>query len=162
MHVNNPYLKIFYSLPKIHKRFHAGLYYQIQTVLLRMFHSLISISNACKTLYERYERILKKALNLLPDNLIFQAIMVVGLYPNKPNEEWLIAIRKVLDTKEDRTILTVSLIKLTESALKLVSVNTMTLPLNTSDKLQLELKRHLLMLPFLGTALSSKRPVTDF
>ena len=26
--------------------------------------------------------------------------MVVGLYPNKPNEEWLIAIRKVLDTKE--------------------------------------------------------------
>ena len=88
--------------------------------------------------------------------------MVVGLYPNKPNEEWLIAIRKVLDTKEDRTILTVSLIKLTESALKLVSVNTMTLPSNTSDKLQLELKRNLLMLPFLGTALSSKRPVTDF
>lgn len=71
------------------------------------------------------------------DDLIFHAIIALGLYPNKPNEEWLIAIIKVLHTKEDRTILTVSLIKLAQSALKLY-------------------------VAFLGTTLSSKRPVTDF
>ena len=55
---------------------------------------------------------LKKIANLapLPD--------VVGLYPNIPHEEGLIAIRKALDTRKDKTISTDSLIELAEYVLK--------------------------------------------
>ena len=51
---------------------------------------------------------LKKIENLppLPDNLIFCTIDLVGLYPNIPHEEGLIAIKKALDTRKDKTIST--------------------------------------------------------
>ena len=50
----------------------------------------------------------KKIANIppLPDDLILCAIDVVGLYANIPREEGLIAIRKALDTRKDKTILT--------------------------------------------------------
>ena len=46
------------------------------------------------------------------------AIDVVGLYPNIPHEEGLIAIRNALDTRKDKTISTDSLIELAEYVLK--------------------------------------------
>ena len=63
---------------------------------------------------------LKKIANLapLPDGLILCTVDVVGLYPNIPHEEGLIAIRKALDTRKDKTISTDSLIKLAEYVLK--------------------------------------------
>ena len=63
---------------------------------------------------------LKKIANLppLPDDLILCTIDVVGLYPNIPHEEGLIAIRKALDTRKDKTISTDSLIELAECVLK--------------------------------------------
>ena len=63
---------------------------------------------------------LKKIANLapLPDGLILCAVDVVGLYPNIPHEEGLIAIRKALDTRKDKTISTDSLIDLAEYVLK--------------------------------------------
>ena len=63
---------------------------------------------------------LKKVANLppLPDDLILCAIDVVGLYPNIPHEEGLIAIRKALDTRKDKTISTDFLIELAECFLK--------------------------------------------
>ena len=42
----------------------------------------------------------------------------MGLYPNIPHEEGLIAIRKALDTRKDKTISTDSLIGLAECVLK--------------------------------------------
>ena len=54
----------------------------------------------------------------LPDDLILCTIDVVGLYPNIPCDEGLIAIRKPLDTRKDKTILTDSLIELAECVLK--------------------------------------------
>ena len=42
----------------------------------------------------------------------------MGLYPNIPREEELIAIRKALDTRKDKTISTDSLIELAECVLK--------------------------------------------
>ena len=43
---------------------------------------------------------------------------IVGLYPNIPHEEGLIAIRKALDTRKYKTISTDSLIELTEYVLR--------------------------------------------
>ena len=48
----------------------------------------------------------------LPDDLILCTIDAVGLYPNIPHEKGLIAIRKALDTKKDKTISTDSLTEL--------------------------------------------------
>ena len=63
---------------------------------------------------------LKKIANLapLPDGLILCTVDVVGLYPNIPHEEGLIAIRKALDARKDKTISTDSLIELAEYVLK--------------------------------------------
>ena len=54
----------------------------------------------------------------MPDDLILCTIDVVGLYPNIPQEEGLIAIRKALDTRKDKTISTDFLIELAECVLK--------------------------------------------
>ena len=64
---------------------------------------------------------LKKIANLPPlsDDLILCAVDVMGLYPYIPHEEGLIAIRKPLDTKKDKTILTDSLIELAKCVLKI-------------------------------------------
>ena len=51
-------------------------------------------------------------LSPFPDDLILCTIDEVGLYPNVHHEEGLIAIRKALDTKKDKTISTDSLIEL--------------------------------------------------
>ena len=63
---------------------------------------------------------LKKIANLspLPDDLILCTLDVVGLYPNISHEEGLIAIRKALDTRKDKTVSTELLIKLNECVLK--------------------------------------------
>ena len=63
---------------------------------------------------------LKKIANLipLPDDVILCTIDIVGLYPNIPHREGLIAIRRVLDTKKDKAILTDSLIELADFVLK--------------------------------------------
>ena len=63
---------------------------------------------------------LKTIANLPPlaDDLILCTIDVVVLYPNIPHDEGLIAIRKALDTRKDKTILTDSLIELAECVLK--------------------------------------------
>ena len=63
---------------------------------------------------------LKKIANLPPlqDGLILCTVDVVGIYPNIPHEEGLIAIRKALDIRKDKTISTDSLIELAEYVLK--------------------------------------------
>ena len=54
----------------------------------------------------------------MPDDLILCTIDVVGLYPNIPHEEGLIAIRKALDSRDDKTISTDFLIESAECVLK--------------------------------------------
>ena len=63
---------------------------------------------------------LKKIVNLplLPDDLILCATDIVGLYPDILHEEELIAIRRALDSRKNKTISTDSLIKLAECVLK--------------------------------------------
>ena len=57
-------------------------------------------------------------LSPLPDDVILCTIDVVGLYPNIPHDEGLIAMRKALDLRKDQRTLTESLIELAECVLK--------------------------------------------
>ena len=54
----------------------------------------------------------------LPDDVILCTVDVVGLYPNIPHDEGLIAMRKALDLRKDKRISTESLIELAECVLK--------------------------------------------
>ena len=54
----------------------------------------------------------------LPDGAILCTIDVIGLYPNIPHEFGLEALRKSLDSREDQTVSTDSLIELADLALK--------------------------------------------
>ena len=54
----------------------------------------------------------------LPDDIILCTIDVVGLYSNIPHDEGLIALRKSLESWEDKTISTDSLMDLAEYVLK--------------------------------------------
>ena len=58
------------------------------------------------------------ALPSLPEDIILCTMDVVGLYPNIPHENGLVAMQKALDAREDKTISTDSLIELAECVLK--------------------------------------------
>ena len=62
-----------------------------------------------------------RKLDALPSllyNIILCTIDVVGLYPNIDLEDGLVAMRKALDAREDKTVSTDSLIELAECVLK--------------------------------------------
>ena len=63
---------------------------------------------------------LKKIANLppLPDDLVLCTIDVVGPYPNISHQEGLIASRRAVDSRKNKTIWTYSLIELGECVLK--------------------------------------------
>ena len=52
------------------------------------------------------------------EDIILCTIDVVGLYPNIPHKNGLVIMRKSLDAREDKTVLTDSLIELEECILK--------------------------------------------
>ena len=54
----------------------------------------------------------------MSDDVVLCTIDVVGLYPNIPHDEGLIAMRKALDLRKDKRISTESLIELAECVLK--------------------------------------------
>ena len=54
----------------------------------------------------------------LPKDAILCTIDVLGLYSNIPHEDGLVAIHTALDAREDKTVLTDSLIELAECILK--------------------------------------------
>ena len=54
----------------------------------------------------------------LPEDIISFPIDFVGLYPNIPHENGLVAMRKELDAREDNTVSTDCLIELAECVLK--------------------------------------------
>ena len=78
------------------------------------------LSQKVKSFIKDTNDFLKKLHELrdLPDDFILCTIDVARLYPNTPHKEGLDAIRKVLDKREDQTILMDSLILLAECVLK--------------------------------------------
>ena len=63
---------------------------------------------------------LRKIQNLpkLPDDVILCTIDVVGLYPNIPNEEGLLFLKKALDKRRNKTVSIESLTELAEFVLR--------------------------------------------
>ena len=126
--VNNHKLRRFYLFPKIHKRLHnvpcrpvisSSSCFTENISSFLDFH-LKPLAKKVKSYIQDTNDSFKKIANLPPlsDDLILCTIDVVGLYPTIPHEERLIAIRKALDTKKDKTISTDSLVKLAECVLK--------------------------------------------
>ena len=58
------------------------------------------------------------AYSSLPKDAILCTIDVLGLYSNIPHEDGLVAIHTALDAREDKAVLTDSLIELAECILK--------------------------------------------
>ena len=126
--VNNPKLGRFYLLPKIHKRLHnvpgrpvisnSGFY--TENISAFVEHHLKPSAQKVKSYVKDTNDFLRKIENLppLPEDLIFCTIDVVGLYPNIPHDEGLKAVRNALDSREDKTISTESLLELAECVLK--------------------------------------------
>ena len=126
--VNNPKLGRFYLLPKIHKRLqnvpgrpvisNSGYYTENISAFLE-FH-LKPLAQKVKSYIKDTNDFLRKMASLppLPDDIILCTIDVVGLYPNIPHDEGLIALRKSLESREDKTISTDSLMDLAECVLK--------------------------------------------
>ena len=123
--VNNPKLGRFYLLLKIHKRLHnvpgrpviSNSSYFTENISSFLDFHLKPLAQKVKSYIQDTNDFLKKIANLppLPDDFILctiDQIEVVGLYPNIPHEEGLIAIRKALDTRKDKTVSTDSLIEL--------------------------------------------------
>ena len=78
------------------------------------------LAQKVKSYIQDTNNFLKKIANFPPlaDDIFLYLIGVVGLYPNIPHEEGLIAIRKAPDTRKNKTISTDSLIALAEFVLK--------------------------------------------
>ena len=126
--VNNPKLGRFYLLPKIHKRLRnvpvrpviSNSGYYTENILAFLEFHLKPLAQKVKSYIKDTNDFLRKmaSLPLLPDDIILSTIDVVGLYPNIPHDEGLIALRKSLKSREDKTIYTDSLMDLVECVLK--------------------------------------------
>ena len=126
--VNNPKLGRFYLLPKIHKRLHdvpgrpvisnSGFY--TENISSFIEYHLKPLAQNVKSYIRDTNDFLSKLASLppLPDDVILCTVDVVGLYPNIPHDEGLIAMRKALDLRKDKRISTESLIELAECVLK--------------------------------------------
>ena len=121
---NNPKLEKFYLVPKIHKRLqtipiisNSGYYTEKISAFLE-FH-LKPLAQKVKS-YKDTNDFLRKIASLppLPDDIILCTIDVVGLYPNIPDDEGLIGFRKSLESREDKTLSTDSLMDLAECVLR--------------------------------------------
>ena len=126
--VNNPKVGRFYLLPKIHKRLHnvpgrpviSNSGYYTENISSFIDFHLKPLAQKVKSYIKDTNDFLRKIADLppFPEDLILCTIDVVGLYPNIPHDEGLIAIRKALDSREDKSISTDSLMDLAECVLK--------------------------------------------
>ena len=125
---NNPKLGRFYLLSKIHKRLHdvpgrpvisnSGFY--AENISFFIEYHLKQLAWNVKSYIRDTNNVLYKLASLhpLPDEVILCTMDVVGLYPNIPHDEGLIATRKALDLRKDKRISAESLIELGECVLK--------------------------------------------
>lgn len=126
--VNKPKLGRFYLLPKIHKRLYnvpgrpvisnTGFY--TENISAFLDYHLQPLAKKVRSYVKDTNDFLKKLRDLpsLPNDFLLCTIDVVGLYPNIPNEEGLLAIREALDKRTDKTISTESLMDLAECVIK--------------------------------------------
>ena len=120
----------FSLLPKIRKRLHGVLGQPVLSKLLYWTHILFlghifffhlkPLLREIKSYIKDSNDFLKKVLFLrnLPDKIILCNLDVLGLYPKISHDESLSALCKQLDLRQEKYITTLTLVELTEVALK--------------------------------------------
>ena len=133
--MEEPKFDRLYILPKIHKRMHSnpgipvisnsGFYAENISAFLD-FH-LKPTAAKVNSYIKHTDDFLRKFQNLpkLLDGVILYTIDVVGLYPNVPNDQGLLFLKKALDKRQKKTVSTESLIELAEFILKITILNLM-------------------------------------
>ena len=124
----NPRIGRFYLLPKIHKRLHkvpgrpviSNCGYFTENISSFVDYHLQPLVKDVKSFIKDSNDFLRKLCDLqsIPEGSILCTIDVVGLYPNIPHNEGLDAIRDALETREDKTISTESIMELAECVIK--------------------------------------------
>ena len=124
----NERLGRFYLLPKIHKTLTgvpgrpviSNCGYHTENISSYLDFHLQPLSKKVDSYIKDTNDFLKKIRDLpdMPEDVILCTIDVTGLYPNIPHEDGLEAIREALDTREDQTISTDTLVELAELVLK--------------------------------------------
>ena len=125
--VPNPKLGRLYLLPKIHKRLHnvpgrpviSNSSFFTENISTFIDHHLQPLSQTVKSFIKDTNDFLKKIRDLPPlsKDTILCTIDVVGLYPNIPHNDGLMALKRALDKRTDKSISTDSLLELSECVL---------------------------------------------
>ena len=126
--VNKTKFGRFYLLPKIHKMLYNVLVrpvisnsrYYTENISAFLGYHPQPIAQKVKSYIKDTNDFLCKldALPSLPEDTILCTIDVVGLYPNIPHEDGLVAMRKAFDARDNKTVLTDSFTELAECVLK--------------------------------------------
>ena len=124
----DPKFARFYLLPKIHKRLHnvpgrpvmPNYGYYTKNISSFLDYHLQPLAKNLESHIKDTNHLLKKLKELgsLPKNAILCTLDVVGLYPNMPQEEGLVSIRKHIDNRENKKVTTDTLVELADMILK--------------------------------------------
>ena len=125
--VNNPKLGRFYLLPKIHKRLssvpgrpvisNSGCF--TENISAFLDHHLQPLAKKVRSYVKDTNDFLQKLSNVenIPQDAILCTIDVVGLYPSIPHDEGLEALRTALNSRENQSVSTDTLVELADLVL---------------------------------------------
>ena len=126
--VKDPKFARFYLLPKIHKRLHnvpgrpviSNCDYYTENISSFLDYHLQPLAQKVKSYIKDTNHLLSKlkSLGKLSQGAILCTIDVVGLYPNIPHSEGLNSLRRFLELRDNKQILSDTLIELAEIVLK--------------------------------------------
>ena len=124
----DPKLGRFYLLPKIHKRLYSvpgrpvisnSSFFTENISAFLDFH-FQPLAKEVKSYIKDTNDFLRKLSDLPPfkKDVLLCTVDVVGLYPNIPHKDGIEALKSVLDSRENKTVSTESLLELTELVLE--------------------------------------------
>ncbi len=115
-------------MPKIHKRLNSvpgrpvisNSGYFIENISEFLDHNLQPLAKKVYSYIKDTNHFLQKLdeMDGLPQDAILCTVDVVGLYPSIPHDEGLESIRDALNSREDQSVSTDSLVELTKLVLK--------------------------------------------
>ena len=124
----DPKLGRFYLLPKIHKRLHnvpgrpviSNSSFFTENISAFLDFHLQPLAREVKSYIKDTNDFLRKLSDLPPlkKDVLLCTVDVVGLYPNIPHKDGLEALKKVLESRKNKTVSTESLLELTKLVLE--------------------------------------------
>ena len=133
--VNNPKLGRFYLLPKIHKRLNSVPGRPVisnsgcltEDISAFLDHHLQPLAKKVRSYVKDTNDFLQKLSSMedLHRDAILCTIDVVGLYPSIPHDEGLEALRTALNSRENRSVSTDTLVELANLVLKIIFLSLM-------------------------------------